>query len=58
VEIAGQIERQTEVLTSIGGNLDGLGATVQVAVIQGFARALNNADEDGVIPEDSEDHAH
>lgn len=66
VEIANEMARQNDLLTMIGGNLNGLGVTVQTAVIQGFARVLNpapgsgpapgqqRADEDGVIIEDDE----
>jgi hypothetical protein len=57
VEIAAQMERQNDLLTMIGGNLHGLGATIQVAVIRGMQRAVSGADDDGVVPDD-EHHGH
>ena len=57
VEIAAQMERQNDLLTMIGGNLHGLGATIQVAVIRGMQRAVSGADDDGVVPDDGH-HGH
>jgi uncharacterized coiled-coil DUF342 family protein len=57
VEIAAKLERQNELLTMIGGNLHGLGATIQVAVIRGMQRAVSGADDDGVVPDDGH-HGH
>jgi hypothetical protein len=58
VEIAHHLERNNDLLTMIGGNLHNLGGTIQVAVIQGLARAMSGADEDGVVSDEPDGHGH
>jgi hypothetical protein len=43
------LETQNENLVRIGGLLSNLGGTVENAVLRGVQRAVNQADEDGVV---------
>ena len=43
------LETQNETLVRIGGLLGNLGGTVETAVVRGVQRAVNDADEDGVV---------
>jgi hypothetical protein len=45
------LETQNENLVRIGGLLSNLGGTVENAVVRGVQRAVNEADEDGVVEE-------
>jgi hypothetical protein len=50
-KIFSTLKTQTDVLVQIGGMLDKLGPTVEMAVIHGVHRAVGTVDEDGVIQE-------
>jgi len=45
------LETQNENLVRIGGLLSTIGGTVENAVLRGVQRAVNDADEDGVVEE-------
>ncbi|QQP93216.1 hypothetical protein IGS68_29285 (plasmid) [Skermanella sp. TT6] len=45
------LKTQTDVLVQVGGMLDRMGPTVEMAVIRGVHRAVGTVDEDGVIQE-------
>jgi hypothetical protein len=45
------LKTQTDVLVQIGGMLDKMGPTVEMAVIRGVHRAVGIVDEDGVVQE-------
>ena len=45
------LETQNENLVWIGGLLSNIGGTVENAVVRGVQRAVNDADEEGVIEE-------
>ncbi|UEM07991.1 hypothetical protein JL101_035670 (plasmid) [Skermanella rosea] len=47
--IAVTLSDQTEALVRIGGMLTNIGPTVETAVLRGIQRAVNGADEDGVV---------
>ena len=45
------LETQNENLVRIGGLLSNIGGTVENAVVRGVQRAVNDADEDGMVEE-------
>jgi hypothetical protein len=50
-KIAVTLNTQTEALVKIGGMINGIGPSVETAVVRGFHRAVGTVDENGVIVE-------